>query len=106
MKSLIFCIFFSGTLLADMVAESVLDSLIKKDRWAMSYKIYCASCHGADGASIKGYELGRKELGRYKTVSEIFLYLKRSHHDKIENFSRIKNIDLIYSSRFVKYRLP
>ena len=97
-------VFFStiNLLYCDIVSKNVFSALIKKELGEQTYLIHCIKCHKKDGSGVKEAPLGIKYLTKYKTVSDLFLYLKKTHRSYIENFDKMDDIELIFVSRFIR----
>jgi hypothetical protein len=89
---------------ADMVSEKVMESLIKKDYSALSYRRHCLTCHGNDGRKLSRTPIDRQSLSHSSTLSELYLRARKLHRG-LEGYGPVGEIPLIFALRYARDRL-
>jgi len=88
-----------------------LDIMVKKDVMRFNYgkilyKKHCASCHHKERIGGKGPELSVRTLSRYRTISQLYLALKKGcPQSGASDFGKLGNVKLIFIARYIKQPL-
>ena len=77
--------------------------VMRYDYGAEIYTRHCARCHGLNRHGKVGPKLSHATLGRFETISALFLYVKKGcSGNGTPTFGTLGDVALIFAARYIK----